>query len=265
MRVSRDRKELIGEIARALQPSMPRQACETRLNQLIGRREEQFCLQTGIAPPGLNRTLASLASARGTARVIRDAYFDLSNGLKQVARAREKLIGAGEPVALNFSFIVCRLEDDARRALDAAKQVKVRSVRSDAFPKELCAYYALDLMLELSSRMPSAAGDGPYQKISSLLWELLTGEVEKNLDRQCRNHIKKLRPPGSFWSKAPPEEFLIERKRAAQARREQVRMLAKDKATSAKRREIEAAFRTAYAKAYPEQGKTTVKRKRPSK
>jgi hypothetical protein len=210
--MSRDRKELIGEIAEALKPPIPRQECETKIDQVIGRREEQFCLQTGIAPPGLNRTLASLASAPGTARLIRDAYFELWNGLKQVALARDKLISAGEPVALSFS--ACRLKDDVKRALDAAKQVKVRRARSDAFPKKLCAIYALDLMLELSpERRPSAAGDGPYLRTASLLWELLTGETEKDLGKQCRDHIKNLRPPAHFWNDSRTNSLPTERGR----------------------------------------------------
>jgi hypothetical protein len=204
------RDELIKEITDALEPSISPEDCKSRINELLVGFEEQFCVQTGILPPGLNRTFASLASPPATPKQIRDAYLELAYGLKQAALARDSLIRAGEPVALSFSASM--LKQEAMRVSNAAERVNVRSVRSDAYPKELCAFYALDLMLEFSPRMPSAAADGPYQKIASLLWELLTGEIDKGLDRQCKDHIKKLRPSRRFWGKPPADEVLVARK-----------------------------------------------------
>jgi hypothetical protein len=188
------REELIELIARELSsPSRPRKDRTDEVNRRCQRLGDEFTILTGIPA---RSDFAALASIPPTDAEVRDARLELGAALERAAQASEQLkqVQGGIPTGLSD------LRRDAERVFASAKQVKVRSVRNDAFPKKLCAFYALDLMLECSTRMPSAVANGPYRTVASLLWEIFTGECAVDLERQCRAALK-FRPSRGAWKR----------------------------------------------------------------
>ena len=82
-----NRAELIEAIVDALEPTISRNDCRREIEEILPDWEQQFCIDTGIAPPG-NRTLGALAESPATTKELRDAHSQIADAFERVARAR---------------------------------------------------------------------------------------------------------------------------------------------------------------------------------
>jgi hypothetical protein len=79
----------------------------------------------------------------------------------------------------------------SERAGREADAVRLPKARQDP-RKKLCALFAYQLVLELSSRRPTCSANGPFLSVAALLCELLTGEPEANMEASCRSVYEQL-------------------------------------------------------------------------
>jgi hypothetical protein len=100
-----------------------------------------------------------------------------------------------------------RLEPERERLLNSLDEVKRICVQAEVNqpgndPVRIwCARIAFTLLNSFSNETPSSgSADSRYRVITSLLYEILTGEQGRDLKRACDEHLKAMRPllhPGS--------------------------------------------------------------------
>ena len=69
--------------------------------------------------------------------------------------------------------------------------------------KHLSAKYARFLIVALSDKPPTSAARGPFRTIAGLLFEVITGKKDANLERHCKAELKAAASPKSSTPKSP--------------------------------------------------------------
>jgi hypothetical protein len=62
--------------------------------------------------------------------------------------------------------------------------------------KEWCARIAWHLVRRFSEREPGSSDNSPFRKITGLLYQVATGEADRDLKRACDNMLRAARPAG---------------------------------------------------------------------
>jgi hypothetical protein len=68
--------------------------------------------------------------------------------------------------------------------------------RENAERQRIAADYAFDLLNDYGGPSPTQAAGGTYFALASLLFEIATGQEDKDLSRACRDHVKALERDG---------------------------------------------------------------------
>ena len=88
---------------------------------------------------------------------------------------------------------------DLGRLQTAAKIAERHLGPSPAYDveKHLSAKYARFLIVALSDKPPTSAARGPFRTIAGLLFEVITGKKDANLERHCKAELKAAAGPRS--------------------------------------------------------------------
>ena len=136
----------------------------------------------------------------------RDQLLDIKKSCLRAAKAASRAPldvdwlprGSFHGLDLNFkAFGTTQLSVFLNRlselAGDAAGKIVVPDHR--AVPKkDLCAHYAFMLVSDFSQRPATVTPGSTYLTVAGLLYELLTGSTDFNLESSCRKTLKRNRP-----------------------------------------------------------------------
>jgi hypothetical protein len=190
------REELVSQIIEALGPApgVSKADVEGRLQDI----KLEFFALTGIAPP---RAPAGLTGLSPPPREIRDAHLRVAKAVERLEQLYQNFPGVRittrsqevNPQDLPGDCVTevdCALllREARRRRAAAARIVVPRAPRVSA--KRLCAKRALMLMQEFSDARPTATNGGTYRTVATLLWGLLMGEPDADLDKHCRHALR---------------------------------------------------------------------------
>jgi hypothetical protein len=89
------------------------------------------------------------------------------------------------------------------------------SAREEAKRARIAAKCAFDLLNDWGGQEPTLTASGPYFRLASLLFELATGQQEKDMSRACADYMEELRDDGfpnaeelrrmrKAWKQEPP-------------------------------------------------------------
>lgn len=102
----------------------------------------------------------------------------------------------GLKLNLSLSELVSALSAVGELAHTAAQRVPMKKAR-DVAEKDACALYAHRLFDEYSPSRPTSSPKGLFFVVASLMFELMTGRREQNLESSCRKMLKRPKPAQS--------------------------------------------------------------------
>ncbi len=130
----------------------------------------------------------------------REAIRKTRDDARAIAKAASLLEEQIEYARLSPEMVL-RLEPERQRLMDCLRAVKhicedaERNQARDDQIKSWCAKIAFTLLIRFSSEIPtSGSPDSTYRIVTSLLYEVLTGEAGRDLKRACDDHLKIMRP-----------------------------------------------------------------------
>src|SRR5262249_3216355 len=147
--------------------------------------------------------LKHLKRVRETAAKLKTLLLTMPNRIAWVAEMRLGTLGTRDesglllpapieqPTLKLMSFI-----SDLERLQTAAKIAERYVGPSPLYDveKSLSAKYARFLIVGLSKSPPTMAPSGPLRTIASLIFEVITGEQDANLERHCKAELRRSRP-----------------------------------------------------------------------
>jgi hypothetical protein len=194
---SEHKRELVQTIADALQKF----AGQPISFELVKQR----CDAHGRLSRNLRDALAFRQKTTGTGarkrfRDVVNASKTLAGSLREVPRS---VTGPPFDTEANKEAMLAELKRLAEWGTEAAEKVQIDKARNvhGEYSSALCAY---SLMTSLSKRKITAAPEGAFIEISSLLHELFTGETHKNFDAVCRKICKKHKLSLFPWQQPRP-------------------------------------------------------------
>jgi hypothetical protein len=170
------------------------------LIKLILREVDQLRRRLAGTPAA---ALKHLKQIRETAAKLEKLLLTMPNRVAWVAEMRQGTLGFKDESGLLLPAPVeqSRLKfisfiSDLERLQTAAKIAERYRGPSSLYEveKSLSAKYSRFLIVALSKSTPTMAPSGPLRTIASLIFEVMTGEQDANLERHCKAELRRSRP-----------------------------------------------------------------------
>jgi hypothetical protein len=199
------REEAIARVMQLVKPTSRRKDC---VRQVIYSIELIARPISDLVPRGVvKKQLHQLATALNNARVAIknipkewDDYIYQETAPDVFVRHLLQIEHASKQLAERMNV---KRSGGAARAREEAKRARIAAER------------AFDLLNDWGGQSPTLTKSGPYLRLASLLFELATGQQEKNMNRACTNYFEELRKDGfpnavelrrmrKGWKQEPP-------------------------------------------------------------